>query len=487
MDFRMILRSLKNKTMLKRFLLVVGLIIIYRLLAHVPIPLADPVTMQEAVKNAIQSSDLGGFMDLVSGGALTGFSIIMIGLGPYITASIITQLMSKAIPNLEEMQKDGESGRRKIAQWTRILTVPLAVVQSIAYMFILQRSVLAANVSTFQSVGLYEWVIAVTAMTAGSILLMWIGELITEQGIGNGISTIIFASIVSRLPSTLSLLWTSLTDTSAGGLSVFGWFELPVNSFALLLTLGLGLIAILVLYVLVKINEAQRIVVSNNAQRVRGNSVYGGIRSILPLKLIAAGVVPVIFALAFLSLPSFVGQLMKSGGSESALANNLVTWFSSPTDASYASGSLTWLIYPACYFLMVVLFTYFYTSIIFTPTEIAENIQKQGGFIDGVRPGAQTASYLKRIVTRLNLFGALTLGLIAMLPFALDYALFSLIGASNSTLSLSGTGLLIAVTVALESLRQLNSRALMTSYDDYTEESSEKANVKKPRKQKATA
>ncbi|MCL2094801.1 preprotein translocase subunit SecY [Candidatus Saccharibacteria bacterium] len=454
--------------MLKRVLALIGLIIIYRLLAHVPIPLTDPITMQEALRGVIQSTDLGGFMDLISGGSLTQFSIIMVGLGPYITASIIVQLMSKALPQLEEMQKDGETGRRKLAQWTRMLTVPLAIVQSIAFMFILQRTVLAANVPTFVEASTQDWVMAVTATTAGSILLMWIGEMITEQGIGNGISTIIFASIISTLPATLATLWAILIDP-AGGMSVFGWFTIPVNGFALLLTLGLVWIALLSLYILVKINEAQRIVVINYAKRVRGNSVYGGVRSILPIKLISAGVIPVIFSLAFLSLPAFLGQLLRSADRAPDLANNLITWFSSPTTEAYAAGS-SWLIYPAFFFLLVVAFTYFYSSIIFTPSEIAENIQKQGGFIDGVRPGKQTADFLGSIVRRLNLFGALTLGLIAILPFVLDYLMFALLGNTIPNLSMNGTGLLIAVTVALESLRQLNSRALMTSYDDYTGE-----------------
>ena len=205
MHFKTIFRSLKNKDMLKRILCVLGIIVVYRFLAHVPVPLGEPATFQEAVQNLISKSDFGGFLNLVSGGGLTAFSIILVGLSPYITASIVVQLLTKAIPRLEELSEDGESGRRKINQWTRIISVPLAIIQSIAYIYILYQSTLATNTSISFTPSTMEWIISVAAMTAGSVLLMWLGELITEQGIGNGISTVIFASIISQLPTTLSL------------------------------------------------------------------------------------------------------------------------------------------------------------------------------------------------------------------------------------------------------------------------------------------
>jgi preprotein translocase subunit SecY len=222
------------------------------------------------------------------------------------------------------------------------------------------------------------------------------------------------------------------------------------------------------LYILVKINEAQRIITINYAKRVSGNSAYGGIKSILPVKLIAAGVIPVIFAVAFLSLPAFAGQVLKATNNPqyTQIANNLVKWFQAPNAQSFANNDLGVLIYPVAYFLLVILFTYFYTGIVFNSNEIAENLQKQGGFIEGVRPGLQTEKYLSQTVNRLILFGSIALGLIAVMPFALDY-IFVKLGINAANLAIGGTGLLIVVTVGLETLRQINSRALMVTYDDY--------------------
>jgi preprotein translocase subunit SecY len=466
MNFKTILQSFRSKDMLKRIAIIFGIIVAYRLLAHIPVPLGDAKTFKDAVNNLVTSTDFGGFINLISGGGLTSFSIILVGLSPFITASIVTQLLTKAVPRLEELHKDGESGRRKINQWTRMLAVPLAILQSVAYIFILYQQVIATNTTVAVEPSTMEWMLSITAMTAGSILLMWMGELITEQGIGNGISMVIFASIISAFPATLAGIGTSLFDTSAGSLSLFGWLELPVNPSVFFTTLGMGVGVVIVLYFLVKVNEAQRIITINYAKRVHGNSAYGGIKSIMPIKLIAAGVVPVIFAVAFLSLPAFLGQIMLSSDSTNQFANNLVSWFSAPSAQNFTSLTPEWFIYPICYFILVVGFTYFYTSIIFNTKEIAENLQKQGGFIEGVRPGVATEKYFSRTVNRLNLFGALSLGLIAMLPYITDY-IFIIVSGAPIGLSLSGTGLLIVVTVALESLRQLNSRALMVTYDEY--------------------
>ena len=469
MNWKTIFKSFKNKDMQKRLLIVLGIIVIYRLLAHIPVPLAEPTQLKEVVNSVIGSTDLGGFLNLLSGGALASFSIVLVGLSPFITASIISQLLTKAIPKLEELHKDGESGRRKINQWTRIISVPLAIIQSIAFIYILRETVLAGNTTALADPTLSEWVVAVTAMTAGSILLMWLGELITEQGVGNGISLMIFAGIISQLPQTLSTLGASLVDTTQGGLSVFGWFTLPVNPLAFWVTLFMAAVSLSVLYILVKINEAQRVVTINYARRVQGNSNYGGVKSILPIKLIAAGVIPVIFAVSFLSLPAFIGQVMLASGNESfvAVANNLITWFQAPNPGEFTGTTAEAFIYPVVYFVLVILFTYFYTGIVFNSTEIAENLQKQGGFIEGVRPGAQTEKYLSRTVNRLNLFGATVLGLIAVMPFAGEYLLYNFAGVSNGNLAIGGTGLLIVVSVGIEALRQINSRALMVTYDDY--------------------
>jgi len=470
MNWKTIFKSLKNRDMQKRLLIVLALIVVYRLLAHIPVPLAEPTQLREVINSVIGGTDFGGFLNLLSGGALASFSIVLVGLTPFITASVITQLLTKAIPKLEELHKDGESGRRKINQWTRTLTIPLAIVQSIAFIFILRQTILAGNTTVLADPTAIEWVVAVTAMTAGSVLLMWLGELMTEQGIGNGISLLIFAGIISQLPSTLSSLGSSLVDTSQGSLNVFNWFTLPVNPAMFFITLMIAVLSLAMLYFLVKINEAQRVVTINYAKRVQGNSSYGGVKSILPIKLIAAGVIPVIFAVAFLSLPAFLGQILKATGNEAyvEIANNLILWFQAPNPGSFTGVQWQAFIYPASYFTLVIFFTYFYTGIVFNANEIAENLQKQGGFVEGVRPGKQTEAYLSRTVNRLILFGSVVLGLIAISPFIMEYAIYHFAGISITNLSIGGTGLLIVVSVALETLRQINSRALMVTYDDYS-------------------
>lgn len=467
MNWKTIFKSLKNRDMQKRLGIILGLIVAYRFLAHVPIPLAEPTQLREVINSLVAATDFGGFLNLLTGGALANMSIVLVGLGPFITASIISQLLTKAIPKLEELHKDGESGRRKIQQWTRIVTLPLAVVQSIAFVYILQQSVAGAQTGTV-AMDLTQWIVAVTALTAGSILLMWMGELITEQGIGNGISLLIFAGIISQLPMMLGTIYNSLFAAGGEHLSVFGWFTIPVDATTFWVVTIVGLLSLAILYALVKINEAQRVVTINYAKRVSGNSAYGGVKSILPIKLIAAGVIPVIFAVAFLSLPAFIGQVLKATGNEAytSIADNLIAWFQAPQQGTFMGGDWTAFIYPIAYFLLVVMFTYFYTGIVFNSNEIAENLQKQGGFVEGIRPGQQTEDYLRRTVNRLILFGSMALGIIAVMPFAVEYV-FAQLGIQAAGLAIGGTGLLIVVTVGLETLRQVNSRALMVTYDDY--------------------
>lgn len=470
MNWRTIFASLKSRDMQKRLLAVFGIIIIYRFLAHVPVPLAKPTELKQVLENAVGSTDLGGFLNLLSGGGLASLAIVLVGLSPFITASVITQLLTKAIPKLEELHKDGESGRRKINQWTRIITVPLAVLQSVAFIFIIRQTVLAGNTGVLSETTLYQWVIAVTAMAAGAILMMWLGELVTEQGVGNGISLLIFAGIISQLPSTLGTVWSSLANVSKDSdkLHIFNWFTVPINGLAFWVILAVALVGLAVLYLLVKINEAQRVITINYAKRVQGNSAYSGVKSILPVKLITAGVIPVIFAVAFLALPAFIGQVLKSSGNEkyADIANKLIAWFSTPQPGSFGYGGLETMIYPLAYFVLVVLFTYFYTGIVFNSSEIAENLQKQGGFIENIRPGIQTEKYLARTVNRLTLFGSIALGIIAVMPFIAEYV-FAQFGINATNLAIGGTGLLIVVSVGLETLRQINSRALMVTYDQY--------------------
>lgn len=472
MNFKTIFKSLKNKDMRKRILAIVGLLIAYRVLAHIPVPLGNSEDFKTAVNNLVTSTNLGGFINLISGGGLTYMSIILVGLSPYITSSIVMQVLTKGIPQLEELSKDGEVGRRKINQWTRILTVPLAILQGITYTYLISKKVLSFGTTSTVELTTAEWAFSVTCMTAGSILLMWLGELITEQGIGNGTSTIILCSIVSSFPSLFAGMIQQLLDTREGTLSLFGWLNLPVNPTYFWIMLAVVVGFVLILYILVKINEAQRIVTVNYAKRVHGNSAYGGIKSIIPLKLISAGVIPVIFAVAFLSVPSFVGQVIVNKDPNSQIAQNLTTLFSAPNFEdrlnTYGFVELSWkdYIYPACYFVLVILFTYIYTSIVYNTEDYAESLQKQGGFIEGVRPGKQTDKYFSNIINRLNLFGSVSLGLIALLPYIVDFAAIKL-GGIPLNLSITGTSLLIVVTVAIENIRTLNSRALMVTYDEY--------------------
>lgn len=452
--------------MLARIGAVLGLIVVYRFLAHIPVPLAEPTALKDVISHAISSNSFGGFLNLLTGGALASFSIMLVGLSPYITASVFTQMLTKAIPRVEEMNKDGESGRRRINQWTRLLSFPLAILQSIAYIFILRQSV-AAQSPTLQAMTLGQWFMAVTAMTAGAMLLMWIGEIMTEKGLGGGITLLIVIGILSQMPQTFVSLWAAMTTVNGNPFHLFNWFTISgLNNTATWMSLAVVLAMLFILYMLVKINEGQRVLTVNYARRVHGNSQYGGVTSILPIKLITAGVIPVIFAVAFLALPAFVGQIMIAGNFHADIGRNLVLWFQRNNSAVLSGW--TQLIYPVTYFFLVVAFTYFYTSIVLNTRELAEGLQNQGGFIDGVRPGKRTERYIGQVVNRLTLFGSIALGIISVLPFLGEYIMIHAgMAAAASTLSLGGTGLLIVVTGALECLRQTNSRALMVTYDEY--------------------
>lgn len=474
MSWKIFKQAFKNSDMRKRMLWVVLAIVVFRFLAHVPIPLDEPAQLRQLLDNLFNTQQLLGFLDSLSGGALSNFSIVLMGLGPYINASIIMQLLTKAVPKLEAINKEGESGRRKINQYTRILTLPLAVMQSIGLLFFIRQQ--ASGVSGLESFTSTttpaQWLLMVGTLVGGSMLLMWIGELVSEQGVGNGISLLIFAGIVSTLPSTVALIYNTIFGTEAS-LSVFGKFELPVNGEGLVFSLGIITAVLLVTYAVVKLNEAQRLLTISYAKRVRGNRAYGGVDTVLPIKLITAGVIPIIFAVAFLSVPSFAGQLLANADSGwlSQLGTNLTVWFNPSGFAQLAqTGGLTsawqdW-IYPASYFILVVMFTYFYTGLMFNSKEIAENMQKQGGFIAGIRPGAQTEKHLNKIVNRLTLFGATALGLLAILPFILDAIVIAIYSQPlSTTLTIGGTSLLITVSVAIETIRQIESRALMVTYD----------------------
>lgn len=465
MSLKVIWTSLKNADMRKRILAVLGMLLVFRVLSHIPIPLANPETLKQVLENLFTSTEtpqLLSFINVLSGGALANFSIMLVGLGPYINASIIVQLLTKAIPQLENLNKEGEYGRKKINQYTRMLSFPLAIIQSIGAIYLVRQSAqqvggigdITANTSIMQ------WVLMVGALTGGAMILMWLGELITEQSVGNGISLLITVGIVSSLPGTIATILNSIIDQSSKWV-VFGK-TLPINTEGLLYG---GLIAFIVLVVtvlIVKLNEAQRQITINYAKRVQGNRAYGGVTTMLPIKLITAGVIPIIFAVAFLSVPSFVGQLLTSSSTArwQELGNNLILWFQTPSQTTFQQPGFEPFIYPIVYFVLVFVFTFFYTSITFNAKEIAENLQKQGGFITDVRSGLQTERHLSRIVSRLTLFGALSLGLLALLPIFGQLFL-------ETSIAIGGTSILILVSVALETLRAIESRALMVTYDQY--------------------
>lgn len=469
MNWRTTFKAFKNKDMQKRLLILLLLIVSYRFLAHVPIPLAQPTELKQLINSVLQDQQLLGFLNLLSGGALASLSIMLVGLTPYINSSIIMQLLTKAIPQMEELNKEGEIGRRKIQQWTRLITLPLAILQSIGFIFILRQTTVSANlgIDITAHVAPIQWILMVGAMTTGAMLLMWLGELITEQGLGNGISLLVFAGVVSQLPHTIGTLGTTLTQGNK--LHLWHW-QLPVDGKALIIVSALGLLALISTYLVVKLNEAQRVITVNYAKRVQGNQTYGGVQGILPIKLITAGVIPVIFAVAFLSLPGFIGKLLLSMHGHAWMATwgaNLSNWFQAPTSQSFSAPTATTWIYPGLYFLLVVVFTYFYTNIAFNAKEAAENLQKQGGFIAEIRPGKQTEKFLTGTVNRLMLFGSLSLGLIAILPFVVEFVLAYFFKLNTSQqLSIGGTGLLIVVSVTIETIRLIQSRALMVMYDE---------------------
>ena len=467
MNWKVIGKSLKEPEMRKRILAVLGMLLAFRILTHIPVPLANAHTLKQLLDNLFNTSSHSQFLSFIntlSGGALSNFSIMLAGLGPYINASIIMPLLTKALPKLEALRPDGESGQKKINQYTRMLTFPLAIIQSIGAIYLVRQS--AQSISGIGDItahtSILQWVLMVASLTGGSMLLMWLGELITEEGIGNGISLIITIGIVSRLPSGITDI-IAATSGKAHNMTILG-AKLPFSEQAALSTVIVIASVIALTWMVVMLNEASRRITVNYAKRVQGNRAYGGVTTTLPVKLITAGVIPIIFAVAFLSVPSFAGQLLSTMKSANLqhLGTQLTTLFQSPSAQTFATQGMRAYIYPAAYFLLVFIFTFFYTSITFNAKEISENLQKQGGFIEGVRSGKQTEKYLSKIVNRLTLFGATALGLLALLPIIAQIFI-------NTSIAISGTSILILVSVSLETLRAIESRALMVTYDQYSQ------------------
>ncbi len=411
----------KDTGLRNRIFFVLGALVLFRVLATIPVPGIDTLKLEQFFSN----NQFLGLLNIFSGGGLSNLSIVLLGVGPYITASIILQVFTIISPRLKQLyQEEGEAGRKKVGQYSRLLTVPLALIQGFSFMILLERQGILTHLTTF------DFLVNLAVISAGSILLMWIGELVTEFGIGNGVSLIIFAGIVASLPTTLNQL-----------LFTFDPAQIP-------LYLGFLALALVIIAAVVTITEAERPIPVTYAKRVRGSKVYGGISTYLPLRVNQAGVVPIIFALSILLLPQLIFNVL------SYVGNNTINTIGT-TLAGYLSN--TW-VYGGLYFLLVFLFTYFYTAVTFDPESISNNLQKQGAFIPGVRPGPSTALHVSKILVRITLVGALFLGFIAVLPIVMQ----SLTGIT--ALAIGGTALLIVVSVVLDLIKKIDAQISMREY-----------------------
>jgi preprotein translocase subunit SecY len=419
--FRKLRLVLEDETLRKRILFVLGALVVFRLLAAIPIP---GVSIS-ALESLLVNNQFLGLFNLFSGGGFSNLSIVMLGVGPYITASIVMQLMTVLIPKLKEMyQEEGDAGRQRFAMYSRYLTVPLAFLQAFGFILLLQQNGIVPALAPL------AFFTNVVVIAGGSILLMWIGELITEFGVGNGVSLIIFAGIVAAMPSQLSQ-----------ALFAFDISQLPTY-------IGFIAAAIVIMAGVVFITESERPIPVTYARRVRGNKMLGGISTYLPLRVNQAGVMPIIFALSFLLFPQMIATF---------LAQSSVGWLSSGATAVVNALANNW-VYGTLYFLFVVVFTYFYTAITFEPNQIAKNLQKNGAFIPGVRPGGMTSEYLGNIITRITLVGALFLGVLAVLPIVLQ-------GITGITaITIGGTALLIVVSVVLDLVKKIDAQTSIREY-----------------------
>ncbi|CAN5819432.1 preprotein translocase subunit SecY [soil metagenome] len=428
--FEALINAFRAPDIRRRILFVLGMLVIYRLLAVVPVPNVD----HAAVRDLIESQAFLQLLDLFSGGGLSSFSIVAMGVNPYINSSIIMQLMTGVVPRLQALSREGEYGRNKINQYTRYLTVPLALLQAYGYLAILSANNIVTDFDILSSSTLSQMI----TLAAGTILAMWIGELITERGIGNGISFIIFAGIVAQVPQGVAA-FLSAPDIAGGVL------------FAIL--------AVFVVAVIVYIQEGQRRIPIQYASRVRGRRMYQGGATFLPLRVNQAGVIPIIFAVSILLFPTQIASYFATppGSDSVTLANQIadgVVAFLSPNGVPYIIG----------YFLLTMGFTYFYTAFTFKPDETADQLRKNGGFIPGIRPGSPTRDYLARVVFRLSLAGAIFLALIAVSPIVLS-SVFR--GGVVGGFALGGTALLIVVSVVVETMKQIEAQLMMRNYEGF--------------------
>ena len=419
-------QSLRVKEVRNGLLFVLAMMVVFRIAANIPLPGID----LGALQRFFEANQLLGVLNLFSDGTIRNFSIVALGVAPYITASIVFQLLGMIIPRIEEIQKDGEAGQRRINQWTRLLTVPLAIIQSVSLIGLMKQS----QFNIIPSSNLVYLVAIVCTVTAGTLFLMWLGELISEKKVGNGMSLLIAAGILADLPASASQFLSAFDQAQALTLVLY------------------AAVAVATILGVVFVTEGQRNIPIQYARQVRGQGVaLGGVASSLPLRVNMVGVIPIIFAVSMLLFPNLIAQFVARARSEwLAAAGRWVT---------LTLQNQT--IYGVLFFLFVVGFTYFYTAVVFHPDRIAENLQKQGGFVPGIRPGRPTAEYIEYIINRITLGGAAFLGIIAILPLIAQ----GLTGATQ--LALGGTSMLIVVSVVIESVKQIEAQATMREYDAY--------------------
>jgi len=413
-------QALKVGDLRKKLLFTLLMLLIFRLGAHIQVPGVDPKAIEELLKG-----QLFGFFDIISGGAFKRLSIFAMSITPYINASIIMQLLTVVIPRLEELKKEGEEGNKKIAQYTRYGTVVLGFIQAIGMAIALDKT------NAILHPGFGSMLVIAISLTAGTAMLMWIGEMITENGIGNGISLIIFCGIVARIPQQIA----GVGEEISGG--IIGFFNVIL----------LIVVILTVIVAVVAVNEGQRRLPIQYAKRLVGRKMYGGQSTFLPLKVNAAGVIPIIFAMSLCMFPATLGSWMPATSAYNQFINNYFNFGS--------------VLYNVIYAALIIFFTYFYVAIIFNPMDVADNIKKNGGFVPGIRPGRPTAEYIDRILSRLTLCGGVFLAAIAVLPN------FVIAITGVTSLWFGGTALLIVVGVALDTMKQIESHLLLRSYEGF--------------------
>ena len=422
------LNAFKLPDLRRKILFTLAMLVAYRFAAHVPVPGVNA----DALKQLFQSNQLLGLLDMFSGGAMSSFSVVAMGVYPYITAQIIMQLLQPLIPPLQRLAQEGEAGQAKMSQITHIVTVPMAALQALAQINMFSRGAVPVleNFTLFAADTFLSSLATVVTLTAGTMFAVWLGELITEQGIGNGISIIIFGGIVAQIPQRVA----QDMSTNIPGLIAF------------------ALIGVVTVAAIVFIYEGQRRIPVQYGKRVRGTKIYGGQSTHIPMKVNSAGMIPLIFASSLLILPGVVASYLQFSDSQiiAGIAQGIVNLFDNEK-----------ILYWIMYFMMVVGFTYFYTDVIFQQQNMPENLQKHGGFIPGIRPGARTAEYLNRVLRRITLAGARFLGMVAVLPFFVSRL------TPMTTMIVTSTGLLIVVGVVIDTMKQLEAQLLMRHYEGF--------------------